>query len=577
MKYILRFYQFLGRYKWRMLLFLSVTVVAIVVESVRPYWLKMILDNAESGNSQGTILYLALFGFSTIGSNWISSLSYFLGDSVLIPFAREIRETVFRKILDLDFAFHVERSTGSMISAFRRGDSTIFDLFQNLHSELFPVIVNLIVAMYFLAMASIELSVILFVMFAFNLILVWWLVKVNLKTRTDFNTAEDNVSGVITDSIINYETVKFFAGEKKESRNLGTKFDNWTQKLWGFSNSFRLMDVTIGTTSGAGMLLILWLSVNKLGQGFTLGDLVMVTGFLTAFHYQFFNLFFRLRNIAKNMVDLEKYLSILDRDVSVKDPINPAYPEKVKGRIVFDQVTFSYPRDTTKTLDEINFAVEPGTRVAFVGRSGAGKTTIIKLLLRFYDPTSGRITFDGIDIRDMTKSSLRLLLGVVPQEPIMFNNTLKFNLSYGKDEATIEEIEEAARKANILDFINSLTDKWETQVGERGIKLSGGQKQRLAIARALLSNPKVLVFDEATSNLDSESELKIQSALDEAAKERTVIIIAHRFSTIRNADNILVLSGGTVVESGNHKSLIAKKGIYQKLWNLQAKGKTVTS
>jgi ATP-binding cassette subfamily B protein len=537
----------------------------------------MILESAEKGNAQTTFIYLACFGFSTIGGNWISSLSYFLGDSVLIPFAREIREAVFRKIMDLDFAFHVERSTGSMISAFRRGDGAVFDLFQNLHSELFPVLVNLVVAMYFLSLASAELAVILFVMFIFNLGLVTWLVKINLKSRTDFNTAEDNVSGVITDSIINYETVKFFAGENKESRNLGTKFDIWTKKLWGFSNSFRLMDVTIGTTSGGGMLLILWLSVNKLGHGFSLGDLVMVTGFLTAFHYQFFNLFFRLRNIAKNMVDLEKYLSILDSEVSVKDPVKPKYPAKVDGRIVFDHVTFSYPRDTTKTIDDINITIEPGTRVAFVGRSGAGKTTLIKLLLRFYDPTAGKITLDGIDIREMTKSSLRLVLGVVPQEPIMFNNTLKFNLSYGKENASIEEIEEAARKANILDFIQSLTDKWETQVGERGIKLSGGQKQRLAIARALLSNPKVLVFDEATSNLDSESELKIQSALDEAAKERTVIIIAHRFSTIRNADKILVLSGGTVVENGNHKSLIAKNGIYKKLWSLQAKGKSNTS
>lgn len=560
-----------------MMLFLTVNGVAVVTESIRPYWLKMIIDSTDKGLPNLIFLYFVMFGISTIGGNWLSSFANYLGDRVLLPYAREIREMIFKKMMDLDFAFHVDKSTGSLISAFRRGDSAIFDLFQNLHQELFPVFISLMVALYFLTKASPDLAIILLTMFTANLGLIWWLIKVNLKKRTDFNDAEDIVSGVIADSVINFETVKFFAAEAKEQRNLATKFDVWLAKLWGFSNSFRLMDVTIGMTSGSAMLLVLWLAIGKVGHGFTLGDLVMVSGFLTGFYYQFFNLFFRLRNIAKNLIDLEKYLGILDKEVMVKDPADNKCIENAEGKIEFTDLSFSYPKDQDVTLRNINLVIESGQSVAFVGRSGAGKTTLVKLLLRFYDPTEGCIKIDGVDIKTMKKSDLRMMLGVVPQEPIMFNNTLRFNLTYGKSDASYEEISEAARKANIIDFIEGLKDKWETQVGERGIKLSGGQKQRLAIARALLADPKILIFDEATSNLDSESEQKIQKALAEAAKSRTVIIIAHRFSTIRNVDKIIVLADGMIVEQGKHKQLLAKKGIYEKLWTLQAKGKLITA
>jgi len=270
---------------------------------------------------------------------------------------------------------------------------------------------------------------------------------------------------------------------------------------------------------------------------------------------------------------LEKYFEILDNETLVKDPLKEKVPKKLTGNLEFINVGFIYPLDQEMVLEGINFKIKSGQQGAFVGKSGAGKTTLVKLLLRFYDPTRGIIKLDGVDIRKMKKSRLRSLISVVPQEPIMFNNTIKFNLAYGKEGASDEEIIDAAQKANILEFIEGLPHKWETQVGERGIKLSGGQKQRLAIARALLAKPKVLVFDEATSNLDSESEGKIQASLEQASKERTVLIIAHRFSTIRNADKIFVLDAGTIVEEGNHQKLITKNGLYKMLWTLQAKGK----
>ncbi|MBU1117627.1 ABC transporter ATP-binding protein/permease [Patescibacteria group bacterium] len=577
MKSLRRFYQFLGKYKWQMLLFLSISTVTVVLETVRPYWLKGILDNVQTNNFSIVFIYLILFGVSTIGANLVSALSYYFGDKIMIPFSREIRETVFQKIMELDFAYHVDKNTGSLISAFRRGDSAVYSIFHSIHHELYQVFIALIVTLFFLFRASSDIAISLLVLFVFNIFLIWWLIKINLKYRSAFNDSEDKISGIITDSLINYETVKFFAAERKERHRLSTSFDIWSDKFWDFANSFRLMDISIGTSSGIGMLFILWLAIKKVNHGFTLGDLVMVSGFITGFYYQFFNLFFRIRDIAKSITDLDKYFGILENDTQVKDPQNPQTIKNPTGALAFKKIAFAYAGSRDRVLDDINLNIESGQQVAFVGRSGAGKTTLIKLLLRFYDPSAGLILFDGVDIRQLTKSYLRSLMAVVPQEPIMFNNTIKFNLSYGKEKATFSEIKKAAADANILSFIESLPKKWKTEVGERGIKLSGGQKQRLAIARALLTNPKVLIFDEATSNLDSESERQIQSALSAASKNRTVIIIAHRFSTIRKANKIVVLSNGTIAEIGKHRDLIKKGGLYKMLWTLQAKGKLVSN
>lgn len=573
MKEILKFYQFLGKYKWQMALFLGVASISVVLETIRPYWLKQILDNAGTGNSELVWKYLALFGVSTIGASLVSALSYYLGDRVLIPLSREIRETVFNRIMVLDFAYHVNKNTGSLISAFRRGDGAVFSIFQNIHQELFRVLIALIVTLVFLFRLSVPIASALILLFIVNLGLIGWLIKINLISRKNFNKSEDEISGIIADTMINYETVKFFAAEQRERARLAHKFQEWTKTFWKFSNSFKIMDISIGTVSGLGMLAILAMAISRLGNGFTLGDLVMVSGFITGFYYQFFNLFFRIREIAKSVTDLEKYLEILDNEIVVKDPKRPVKVNNPKGRIEFKGVGFVYPKNKEKILDDINLVIAPGQKVAFVGRSGAGKTTLVKLLLRFYDTSEGVIKVDGVDIKRIDKSALRSMISVVPQEPIMFNNTIKFNLAYGKEGAEMEEIRMAANRASILEFIEKLPNGWETEVGERGIKLSGGQKQRLAIARCLLADPKILIFDEATSNLDSESEKRIQEALEEVSKRRTVIIIAHRFSTIRGADKIVVLSNGTIAETGKHDQLIEKNGLYKMLWTLQAKGK----
>lgn len=577
MKSLLRFYKFLAKYKWSMCLFLGVSTIAVFLETVRPYWLKGILDNVSANNFSQAFIFLLLFGFSTIGANLISALARYLGDCVILPFSKDIREMIFKKVMDLDFAYHVNKSTGSLISAFRRGDGAVFSIFDNIHGDLFHILISLIITLYFLFNADATIAFSLLILFVVNLFIIWWLIKINLKYRQEFNDIDDDLSGIITDSLINYETVKFFAAEEKEQKRLDNKFQDWLKKLWKFSNSFRSMEICIGTISGIGMLYILNLAINRVNHGFSLGDLVMVSGFITSFYYQFFNLFFRIRDIAKSITDLDKYFGILDNDTQVKDPLTPEILKNPQGSLSFKNLSFAYPGNNGRVLDDINLEIKTGEQVAFVGRSGAGKTTLLKLLLRFYDATSGLIEFDGIDIKKFTKSYLRSLMAVVPQEPIMFNNDIKFNLCYGKENVSMSQIKKAAADANILDFIESLPQKWHTKVGERGIKLSGGQKQRLAIARALLVNPKVLIFDEATSNLDSESERQIQKSLSLASQNRTVIIIAHRFSTIRNADKIVVLSNGTIAEIGKHRDLIKKGGLYKMLWTLQSKGKLIST
>jgi len=577
MKVVRRFFYFLGFYKPQMAAFMLANTLSVGFDSLRPWAIKMLLDSASSGNWGDINWYLGVFGVLIIGVNLINALSFYLADFVKIPLSKQIRATIFKKVLDLDFAYHVDKNTGALISAFKRGDSAVESVFSAIFQEIYWTILYIIIALWFLFKTDIGIGTILMASFFVNLFIIYWLIKLNLKKRALINKSEDEISGIITDTLINYDTVKYFAAEKKEQKRLADKFVEWSANYWSFANTFRLTDITVGTVSGVGMVIMMGIAVAKLNHGLTLGDLVLVSGFVTSIHFQFFHLFSQIRNIAKNMTDLGIYFAIMDNETTVIETKKPKKITKTNGKIEFRNIGFVYPKNNQKILSDINLTIKAGTKVAFVGRSGAGKTTLVKLLLRFYDPTRGSILIDGVNIKKIKKSELRSLISVVPQEPVLFNNTIKYNLAYGREEATMVEIENVSKRANILGFIEHLPKGWETEVGERGIKLSGGQKQRLAIARALLTDPKVLVFDEATSNLDSESEKQIQEALEVVSKTRTVIIVAHRFSTVRDADKIVVLSAGSIAEVGKHDELIAKGGIYEKLWSLQTKGKLITS
>jgi len=320
-----------------------------------------------------------------------------------------------------------------------------------------------------------------------------------------------------------------------------------------------------------GVFFLLFYSLKKYSLGeITSGDLVLILGFVTEFFNRFFDLFFSLRTIVKCYVDISRYFNILDEKILVKDSKNPLKIDKIGGEIKFCDVDFSYPQGREGALRDFNLEIKSGETVALVGSSGAGKTTVVKLLMRFYDVDKGRIIIDDGDIRRFNKSDLRSFIGIVPQETILFNETIAYNIGYGLPEIKIEAIKRAAKIANLSDFIESLPQKYETLVGERGIKLSGGQRQRLSIARVVLSKPEIIIFDEATSQLDSESENLVQEAFWKMKKNKTTIIIAHRLSTIKKADRIVVIDNGKIVEKGTHKQLLSKKdSLYHHFWKLQ--------
>lgn len=565
------YYHFLWRYKWQFIVFVSMSALSALSYSIQPYFYKLFIDSVPSQNFRllTSILlgYIGVRVFEIIFDN----LTFYVGDLVVVPASRDARLTVFKKVQDLDFAYHTNKSTGSLISIFKRGDDAFFEINFTLHIRLLQILVNFLVVLFFFYQINWQISLLILVTFIINGILAKFLIKRNIDARRLFNKEEDRISAVIVDNLINYETVKLFAKEEKEYLRLQKKFQPWASRLWQFVNTFRTIDITIGTIGNIGLFLILLLGLQKLFHAeITAGDYIMIIGFISSFYPQFFEMVYELRNLAKHQTDIKKYFSILNIDTLVQDPEFPVKKDHVQGLVKFNQVSFSYPENSKLAVTNINLTVQPGQSVAFVGHSGTGKTTLTKLLMRFFDPTSGSISIDGVDIKQFTKSQLRSFMGVVPQEPILFNHSIAYNIAYGATKASLKDVKKAAKLANLDEFIDSLPKKYQTKVGERGVKLSGGQKQRLAIARMILSDPDIIIFDEATSQLDSDSEKKIQQAFWQAAKNKTTFIIAHRLSTIVKADLIVVLKHGRVVETGTHRDLIANpNSLYSHFWSLQ--------
>jgi len=426
---------------------------------------------------------------------------------------------------------------------------------------------------YFFTRINALIAITMVVSLTSTLVAIRFLIINNVKKRNIHNDEEDNVSAIIADSMMNYETVKLFAREKWEEKRLSNSFINWLKTLWDYANSFRMIDIVIGAITSISIFVTYFLALYfTVHLKLTVGDFVLVVGFIGLFFPKIWSLVYGTRSIAKNYADIEKYFGLLDEKVEILDPEKPVKIDHVFGEINFKNVHFTYSGRTKNAINGINLKIEQGESIALVGRSGSGKTTLAKLLMRFYDIESGEIDIDGINIKDFTKSTLRSFVGVVPQEPILFNNTIAYNIGYGKDNPKLSDIKAAAKLANIDKFIEGLRLKYDTEVGERGVKLSGGQKQRLAIARMILSDPDIVVFDEATSHLDSESEKLIQDAFWKARRGKTTIIIAHRLSTIMRADKIVVMEHGKIKEIGTHESLLKDKdSLYSHFWNLQIK------
>ena len=565
------FYRYLLKNKGLFALFLLLVVVSNIAYNLNPYFYKTFVEKIPDLDKTYLINLLFLFiGIRLFGV--ISDLfAFYIGDIILFEASKNARLDIFKHVSDLDFSFHTNKSTGSLISAFKRGDGAFFSFFHDVHVRMLGVAIGFLVMVYFL----IQLNPLIVVLTTLSLILTIvaakFLVANNVNKRKIFNHEEDAISGIITDNLINFETVKLFAKETWENSRLKKSFIPWKKALWGYGNSFRLIDITLGTLINLSIFFVLYITINQaINLKLTVPDFVLITGFLSNFYPKLWDLVWSTRDLAKNYADIEKYFGLLDYKEEVLDPVNPIKKRNVLGEIQFKGVSHSYQGGTKNAVKNLSLKIKKGESIAFVGRSGSGKTTITKLLMRFFDPTKGKITIDGIDIKNFTKANLRGFFGVVPQEAVLFNNTIGYNIGYGANKNKRLEVLRAANMANLSDFIEKLPQKYETNVGERGIKLSGGQKQRLAIARMIISKPDIIIFDEATSHLDSESEKLIQEAFWKYANGKTTIVIAHRLSTIAKADRIVVMDKGKIVEVVTHKDLLNNKdGIYNKLWNIQ--------
>lgn len=570
-KILKTFYQFETKKKGWFGAFMAINITAAVVSGVYPYFYKIFIDEIPNLNYERLLTILISFVVIRYAGLLLSSFSHHVGDVVLLPATVDARVKILKHIQNLDFAFHANKSTGSLISAMKRGDGAFFALHHAINFRILRVIIGFFVMMYFFSSLDLRIAGLVLLALLVNLLITKFIVGYNIKTRKDFNKKEDNISAVILDNIINFETVKLFAKESWEISRLRKTFVPWLKSFWRYIWSFRILDLSVGTLVELSIFVILLftlkLSVNK---ELSVGDFALILGFVNSFFPRFFDLVWGFRDIAKNYADIQKYFGILDYDIEVKDPEKPVIIDGVRGEIEYKKVSFTYDDEFDNAIKNINLHIRQDQSVALIGRSGSGKTTLVKLLLRFYDVQKGAITIDGVDIKDLNKSTLRSFIGVVPQEPIMFNNTIEFNIGYGSASSNKKELIAAAKIANLHKFVESLPRKYKTNVGERGIKLSGGQKQRLAIARMILSDPEIVIFDEATSQLDSENEKMIQDAFWKATKNKTTIIIAHRLSTAMRADKIIVLEGGKIVEEGSHKSLLNNKdSLYKYLWDLQ--------
>ncbi|KAI8896528.1 hypothetical protein BC833DRAFT_597143 [Globomyces pollinis-pini] len=520
-----------------------------------------------------TILFYTLFRFLQGGVGLLSSLQYFLWIPVGQYTTREISVGMLEHLHSLSLQFHITSKTGEVLRVMDRGTSSIGSLLSYLLFNILPVFVDIGLAVIYLAVLY-DWTISLIVLTTMILYIFFTITVTEWRTRfrREMNELDTFSRGRAVDSLLNFETVKYFGNEAWEVQQYKEAFLEYQKADWKSSASLNLLNTAQNLVITLGLLSGLLLCAKRVQDGvLTVGDFVGFITFLLQLYQplNWFGTYYRV--IQQNFIDMEKMLDLFDVDQTILDSPN-AYPLPFEsGHIRFNHVSFAYGAGDTMVLDDVDFEIKPGQTCAVVGQTGGGKSTLLRLLFRFFDIGSecGSITIDGHDIRNVTQKSLRHHMGVVPQDTVLFNDTIMFNIRYGDVTATDEQVIEAAKRAQIHDTIMAFPQGYATKVGERGLRLSGGEKQRVAIARTILKNPSIIILDEATSSLDNQTEKQVQNTLDSIFQDRTRIIVAHRLSTIQNADVILVLEGGRLVERGNHDELVAKRGVYYRLWTRQ--------
>jgi len=538
-----------------------------------PFALKYIVDSLDSTQSRVVavpLAFLLLYGMLRFGSIIMGEVRDTIFGRITERAMRRIGLKVFRHLHSLDLDYHLSRRTGGLARDIERGTNGVsflmrFMLFNILPTLLEIALVTGILYYNYGVWYALIVFVSVTVYITFSILVTEW--------RTNYvrvmNEMDNRSNTRAVDSLLNFETVKYFANEEYEAREYDSNLAEWEYARMRNRLSLAALNSGQAMVIAVSMTLIMILAANGVVRGtMTLGDLTLVNAYMLQLFMPLNFLGFVYREIKRALADIEQMFSLLSRQPLIRDKDDAPDLRIAGGEIRFDGVGFGYQEGRT-ILHDVSFTVPAGKKIAIVGPSGAGKSTIARLLFRFFDVDSGSIYIDGQDIRDVTQQSLRAAIGIVPQETVLFNNTIYYNIAYGRPEATETEVRVAARLAHLDGFIRQLPEGYDTLVGERGLKLSGGEKQRVAIARMLLKDPPIMVFDEATSSLDSSAEKAILEALREAALHRTTLAIAHRLSTIVDADEIIVLRHGQIVERGNHQRLLALGGDYATLWELQ--------
>lgn len=566
--------------KWRpvMVLAILLTLAAAVLEVAFPLLLGYAINKLVA-NENGLIAGFgpAMFWLSVaLGVRFLGGGLPQLRDWLFSPVSQDAQRIAcvdaFGHAQSLSLGFHQTRRTGALNRVIERGASAIDYLIRFLAFNIGPTIVRLILASIALAFAYDPLlalvAVVTIIIYAAATIMI---TEWRVRQRRRMNEADTRFRGIAVDILTNFETVKSFAAEHRETGRFNEAMRNYNHRYVDAVRSMYVLNATQAFAMNAGLLAALVISAWNVSQGTMLvGDLTGVMAMFLSLYAPLNILGWAWREIKQGAVDLEKLYGLLGMTPEVADKPDAIELTNPMGSVTFEGVGFTHDARAVGVKD-IDFCLPAGKKIAFVGTSGAGKSTLLKLLFRFYDVLNGRVLVDGNDIRDLKQESLRQALGLVPQDVVLFNETIKSNISYANPDATLEQLQDAARRAQLLDFIESLPDGWDTRVGERGLKLSGGEKQRVGIARVILADPAILVLDEATSALDSATEAAVQDALDEASKGRTTLMVAHRLSTVQNADEIVVLKAGQVIERGTHEDLLAAKGEYADMWARQAK------
>jgi ABC-type transport system involved in Fe-S cluster assembly fused permease/ATPase subunit len=567
---------YLWAYKWRVSLALAFLVGAKLANVGVPLVLKQLIDSLTiAPNSPRALLVLPLgiliaYGVLRLCTTLFTELREFVFAKVTQRAVRTIALQVFRHLHSLSLRFHLNRQTGGMTRDIERGTRGISSLVSYTLFSILPTLVEISLVLGYLVLHyDIWFSVITVV--ALITYIVYTVVVTEWRThfRRTMNDLDSKASTKAIDSLINYETVKYFGNEDYEAQRYDAGLKSFETAAVKSQTSLSLLNTGQSMIIAIAVTLILWRATQGVIDGtMTLGDLVLVNAFMIQLYIPLNFLGVIYREIKQSLADMERLFSLLDQHREIADAPHAA-PLVVKGaEVKFSHVEFSYEAKR-QILFDVDFTMLAGTTTAVVGHSGSGKSTLSRLLFRFYDVNAGSISIDGQNLRDITQASLRSAIGIVPQDTVLFNDTIEYNIAYGKPGASKEEIVEAAKAAYIHDFIETLPDGYATMVGERGLKLSGGEKQRVAIARTLLKNPAILIFDEATSALDSKAEQAIQAQLKEIAQNRTTLVIAHRLSTIADAAQILVLEHGRIVERGTHGQLLAANGTYAQMWARQ--------